>query len=255
MNTSSLAGKVVLVTGGASGIGKAVCLRLAKAGCAVAVADISEGRIQETVAEIQQSGASQVAGIRVDVRDESLVDAMVAQVVAKFGKLDILVHSAAILRGRDSGPRMLYQLAKEEIDEVIDINLKGTFLVNKAVAAVMVHQKSGQIFNISSSSGVKARAFDSVYSASKFGVVGLTQALAEEVRRSNVKACCIMPDAIDTPLWQQNGPIQAPDFCIPSDRVAEVIEFLAAMPADTIIDSLLVSAFRGRSKSRGAPAT
>ena len=247
-----LNGRVALVTGGASGIGKATALRFARAGMKVAIADINEASIQATLGELQPASA---IGVRVDVRSEADVDAMVRKVEEAFGRIDILVHSAGILRAKDSGPKALVDMTAQEMNDVVDINLKGTFLCNRAVVPVMMKQRSGQIVNISSTSGKIGRAFDSMYCASKFGVVGLTESHAEEVRKYNIKVFLLMPDAIATPLWDQNGPIPAPEDALDPDRVAGLIEYMVGLPPDTILQNVTIAPFRGGRKRKAKPET
>ena len=241
--------KVALVTGGASGIGKATALRFARAGMKVAVADINESSIQKTLDELKPATCM---GVRVDVRSESDVEAMVRSVEETYGRIDILIHSAGILRAKESGPKALADMTAQEMHDVVDINLKGTFLCNRAVVPVMMKQRSGQIVNISSTSGKIGRAFDSMYCASKFGVVGLTESLAEEVRKYNIKVYLLMPDAIATPLWDQNGPIPAPEDALDPDRVAGLIEYMAGLPPDTILQNITIAPFRGGRKRKKA---
>ncbi len=114
--------------------------------------------------------------MRKDIRQEAEMQDMAQTTLETFGSIDILVHSAAILRGKGSTPKLMADIEVQEWDEVIDTNLKGTFLCNRAVLPTMVKQRRGQIINMSSTSGLKGRALDSVYSASKFGIVGLSQA-------------------------------------------------------------------------------
>lgn len=251
-----LEGKIAVVTGGASGIGRATCLELAARGASVAVVDVSGERLQDCTAELlgRHPGCGGV-GIVADVRDSGAVTAMVEEVVTRFGRLDLLVHSAGILRPPGQGPRMLHQVSVEEWDAVIDVNLKGTFLCNRAVVPVMIRQRGGQIINLSSTSGLKGRAFDSVYCASKFGTIGLSEALAEEVRGHGIRVHVVLPDAVDTPIWQQNGPIQPPEESLPPERVAELIAYLAELPEDTVLDHLVIRAFRGRRRRKKTAAS
>ena len=242
--------EVVLITGAASGIGKATALLLAKAGAKIVAADINEASVEAVLAEL---GDVPKLGVRVDVRDEASVQAMVDKTVETFGRIDALVHSAGILRAKDSGPKMLHDLTKQECDDVIDINLKGTFLVDRAVVTQMIAQKAGRIINIASTSGRTARALDSVYCASKFGVVGLTESLAMEVAKHNVKVLLLLPDAIQTPLWDQNGPIAAPDFSLPPERVASLIEYMLKLPPDTVLQNVVIAPFRGRRRRSSSP--
>ena len=249
-----LAGKVALVTGGGSGIGRAVCHRLARAGATVAVADYHEGRARAVRDEIAPlaTGPAPVALVA-DVRREDEAERLASDTVAAFSRIDALVHSAGVLRLPGAGPRLMHQVTKEECDLVIDTNLKGTFLVNRAVLPVMIRQRSGHIVNLSSTSGRVGRAFDSVYCASKFGVMGLTESLAEEVKQFGIKVSAVLPDAVDTPLWEQNGPIPPPAASLAPDRVAGIIEYLLAMPGDVVLDNVVILPFRARLRMRRPP--
>lgn len=243
--------KVAVVTGGASGIGRATCLELAGRGASVAVVDVSEKQLQAcTSSLLEQYPGCRAMGVVTDVRDPHAVEMMVNEVTARFGRIDILVHSAGILRPPGHSPRMLHQLSVEEWDMVVDINLKGTFLCNRAVVPVMIKQRRGQIINISSTSGIRGRAFDSAYCASKFGIIGLSEALAEEVRTQGIRIQVILPDAVDTPIWQQNGPVQPPEDTLPPERVANLIGYLTELPEDTVLDHLVIRAFRSRRKRK-----
>ncbi len=246
-----LEAKVAVVTGGGSGIGRAACLELAARGATVAVVDLGQERLEETARLLRQRHPDRhFESIVADVRDPAAVESMAARVMETCGRLDLLVQSAGILRPPGHGPRMLHQLAVEEWDTVLDINLKGTFLCNRAVLPAMIKQGGGQIINISSTSGIRGRAFDSAYCASKFGIIGLSEALAEEVRGHNIRVHVLLPDAVDTPIWQQNGPIQPPEDSLPPERVAQLIGYLATLPEDTVLDHLVIKAFRGRRRRK-----
>lgn len=247
----TLAGKVAVVTGGVSGIGRATCARLIGAGASVAVVDLHHDAVDDAVKDLLalDPGAS-VIGITGDVRREPDMADMAGRVAQRFDRIDILIHSAGILRAAGSGPKPMHRVSVEECNLVIDTNLKGTFLSNRAVLPIMMKQRSGQIVNISSVSGMEARAMDAVYCASKFGVVGLTESLADEVRKYGVRVFLVLPDAVDTPMWDQNGPIPAPEGALPPERVARWIEHLLSLPADMTIGRTVVSAFRSRDRRR-----
>jgi NAD(P)-dependent dehydrogenase (short-subunit alcohol dehydrogenase family) len=250
---SKFEGQIAIVTGGGSGIGRATCHLLYQKGASIVVVDIHQDSIDRCIGEFDKSFPNQeMIGIATDVRSERDVNRMVKQILAKFGRIDILVHSAGILRGEGSSPKMMHQLSADEMNDVIDTNLKGTFLCNRAVLPTMMKQHSGQIINISSTSGRQGRAFDSVYCASKFGVIGLSESLAEEVRQFGIKVQTILPDAIDTPLWDQNGPIKAPDYSLPPERVAELIVYLLNLPDDTILENLMIKSFKTRKRKKRA---
>lgn len=238
-----LEGKTVVVTGGGSGIGRAVCLKLSSDGMNVVAVDMKEAAASSTVKEIESARPGSSIGLALNVRSESDMDGMVKAVCERFGNVDLLVHCAGILRASGSGPKMLTQMSAAEWDQVVETNLKGTFLCNRAVASRMIVQKSGQIINISSVSGMQGRAFDSAYCASKFGIVGLSESLAEELRQYGIKVQLVLPDAVDTGLWEQNGPIKAPAYALRPDRVADLIRFIAGQPEEAVFGGTVIAPF------------
>ncbi|MBA3015708.1 MAG: SDR family oxidoreductase [Proteobacteria bacterium] len=247
----SLDHHVAVVTGGASGIGKATCLVLAEKGAKLVIVDLEPLRLEALLGVLRAKfPLCEAMSFVADVQNPEAVEAMVHAVDERFGRIDLLVHSAGILRLKGSGPKLLHQTSVEEFDAVVGVNLKGTFLTNRAVLRLMMRQRRGHIVNISSTSGIKGRAFDSVYCASKFGMIGLSEALAEEVRAAGIKVHVILPDAVDTPIWQQNGPVQPPEDTLPPERVADLILYLAELPEDTILDHLVIRAFRSRRKRK-----
>jgi NAD(P)-dependent dehydrogenase (short-subunit alcohol dehydrogenase family) len=142
------------------------------------------------------------------------------------------------------------ELSVAEWDEVLATNLKGTFLSNRAVLATMIENRSGQIVNLSSAAGRQGRPLDSAYCASKFGVIGLSESVAQEVSRYGIKVHVVLPSAVDTPLWRQNGPVPRPDEILPPDRVAELIVHLLTLPEDTILFEPVIAPFQSRRRDR-----
>jgi len=242
--------QVAVVTGGASGIGRAVCDRLAREGASLVIVDLDPERVEGVVKALSAAGHEAVLGLALDVRREEDMAAMAERTLARFGRIDVLVHCAGILRGKGRPPRMLAEMSAEEWDDVVATNLRGTFLANRAVVPAMLRQRAGQIVNLSSTSGRIGRAFDSAYCASKFGVIGLSESLAEEVRSFGVKVMVVCPDAVDTPLWDQNGPIRAPENALSPARVADLIGYLVGLPADTILQNIVVMPFATRRRKK-----
>ncbi|MBK7973425.1 MAG: SDR family oxidoreductase [Deltaproteobacteria bacterium] len=245
-----LDGQVVIVTGGTGGIGRAVCRGVVAEGGRVTVADVGRERIDEVVAEL---GSERALGFPFEAREDEN-HALVQTTLSTFGRIDGLVAAAGILRKRGTPPKPVVQITVDEWDDVIDINLKGTFLSNRAVLPTLIAQHSGTIVNVSSVSGLVGRAHDGAYCASKFGVVGLSQVLAEEVRRDGVRVQVVCPHAIDTPMWEQNHPVPKPGDALPPERVGELIVTLLALPADTTLLNVQIAPLGAR-KRKPKPET
>lgn len=242
--------RVAIVTGGASGIGRATCLALARDGARVIAVDMNRERLDETLRSLDDAGAGRRHfALTLDVRREEDMEAMAQKAIEEFGRIDILVASAGVLRGRGSFPKPLARVSTEEWDQVLDTNLKGMFLSNRAVLPAMMKERSGNIVNVSSVSGKRGRAHDAPYCASKSGVIGMTESLTEEVRGIGIRVQLVIPDAVDTPLWDQNGPVPPPPDALAPDRVADLILYLISLPSDTVILGPIIAPF-GSSRKR-----
>ena len=203
-----LSGKVALVTGagGERGFGRAIATRLAREGADVAVNDVAAnphgagsggwGGLDAVAREIEDGGRGALAVVA-DVSDATQVDAMVAQVLDRFGRIDILVNNAGSRPGRDRVP--VVELSEEAFDEVQRVNVKGTFLCSRAVARHMLERGGGgKIIVISSTAGKRGLAWYAAYSASKFALIGFTQALAHELGPAGVNVNAICPGFAET---------------------------------------------------------
>jgi 3-oxoacyl-[acyl-carrier protein] reductase len=186
--------KVAIVTGGGSGIGRGVCLAYAQEGAHVVVADINLSGATETVKEIEAIGRRGLA-VQTDVSDPAQVNALIAAARAGFGRIDVLFNGAGI-----TSPTPLLDTTPEDWDRVLGVNLRGQFLCLQAAARVMVEQGSGKIINVTSILGSQARASRGAYSASKAGIISLTQTAAVELGPHGVYANAIAPGSIETPL-------------------------------------------------------
>ncbi len=247
-----LRGKVVVVTGGTGGIGLATAHAVAALGAAVVVADLDAGRVAAVAAEVAQAGAAGGLGVAIDVRREEDHERLVKATLERFGRIDALIACAGILRKRGTPPKVLVDVSTDEWDDVIAINLKGVFLSNRAVLPTMIAQRSGTIINLSSVQGLQGRAYDGPYCASKFGVIGLSQAAADEVRSYGVKVQALMPAAVATPMWEQNLPAPMPGDAIPPERVADLIVFMLLQPEDTMIVAPVIAPLGARKRKAAA---
>jgi NAD(P)-dependent dehydrogenase (short-subunit alcohol dehydrogenase family) len=226
-----LEGRSVIVTGASGGIGSACAKLFAANGAKLTLVDRDEGRLSALAAEI---GADALA-LALDVSSEADMAQMASRALQRFGCIEALVAAAGILRTRGA-PRTVVDTSYEEWRTVIEVNLTGTFLSNRAVLAAMLEQGYGDIVNVSSTSGREGRAFDAPYAASKFGIVGLSESLAEEVGRRGIRVQTLLPDAVRTALWDQSGTTALkPPHMLSPDRVAEFVLYLITLPRDAFL--------------------
>ena len=209
-----LEGKVAIVTGGGGGIGRAIALRFAREGAGVVVAGPTEEKIRAVEKEILESGRHAFA-VRADVAEEADVEQMVAATLEKFSRIDILVNNAGI-----AGPTALVpNVSREDWDRTFAVNLTGAFLCAKHVLPHLIEQRSGCIINITSIAGLQAYAYRSPYCASKWGMIGLTQTLAEEGGRYGVTANAIAPGPVRGPRIERVIRNRAEEMKLPYEEV------------------------------------
>ena len=185
--------KVVLITGGAAGIGKATAFRFAEEGAKVVICDVNEERGRAVAEELGKDAAF----YKVDVSDRAAVQAWVDDVVARYGRIDVLVNNAGIIRDgqlvKVKNGQLVGQMSEENFDLVISVNLKGTFNCAQAVAPVMMRQRSGVILNASSIVGMDGNFGQTNYVATKAGVIGMTKVWARELGRYGVRVNAVAP--------------------------------------------------------------
>ncbi len=188
-----LKGKVVIVTGGGHGIGKAYCLGFGRAGAHVVPADIDGKAAEQVASEVVRDTGAQAMALTVDVSDEPSTKQMVAKTLERFGRIDVLVNNAAIFATIPMNRGMIDTIELDEWDRLMAVNLKGPFLCARAVLPSMRTQKSGKIINIGSGTALVGPPGRIHYVASKAGVLGMTRTLAREVGGDNIQVNALVP--------------------------------------------------------------
>jgi len=231
-----LKGKVSIITGAASGIGKATAEKFAQEGAVVVVCDLNLELVNEVVAGLTAQGAT-AAGYRVNVTDRDEIASMVASVKERFGRIDVLVNNAGIVLDAQ-----LAKMTDEQFDKVIDINLKGVYNCARAVIDTMIAQGAGVILNASSVVGIYGNFGQTNYAATKFGVIGFVKTWAKELGKKGIRANAVCPGFVATPILKAmpEKVIQAMEERVPMKRmarpeeIANVYAFLASDEASYI---------------------
>lgn len=232
----TLAGKVAIVTGGTRGIGLAIARLLAEDGASVVVSGRDAARLDAAVKELESLGAPAMA-VAADAAKREDADRLVEATREGFGRIDVLVNNAGITRDQ-----LLVRMKDDDWDQVLDTNLRGVFLMTRAVGKVMMRQKSGRIINIASTAGAMGNPGQVNYSAAKAGVIGLTKAAGRELAHWNILVNAVAPGLIETDM-AASIPAEAREAMlqqVPLKRigqgreVAEVVRFLAGDGASYI---------------------
>ena len=238
-----LTGKTALVTGGGTGIGRAIALALAAQGASVAVVyRNSQAAADETVTEIVGSGGS-AAAFSGDVTQTASVDRLITDILAKFGTLDIVVNNAGLTHDT-----LVLRMSDADWDSVLDTNLKGAFLMTRAALKPMVKQKRGKIVNITSVAGLIASPGQANYCAAKAGLIGFTRTVAKEVASRHIQVNAVAPGFIETAMTDALtaerkaailGQIPCGRFG-KTEEIAQAVVFLCSPAADYITGQTLV---------------
>ena len=187
--------KVVFVTGASRGIGKEVALKYAENGYNVVINYASDKTDVESLKKEFEEKNVETIIEKADVTNSNQIEELVKKAIEKFGKIDVLVNNAGITKDN-----LLMRMSEEEFDKVIEVNLKGTYIVTKAVTKYMMKKRSGSIINLSSVVGVAGNAGQTNYSASKAGIIGFTKSVAKELASRNIRANAVAPGFIETDM-------------------------------------------------------
>ena len=236
-----LDGKVAVVTGAARGIGRTIAESLAREGADLALCDCQVDWMNDTVASVQSLGRKAMAGAA-DVGNAAAVDAFVAQVMAHYGRIDILVNNAGITRDK-----LVIRMSDDDWDQVIRINLTGAFLLSRAVAKVMMKQRTGCMVNIASIIGLIGNAGQCNYAASKAGLIAMSKSMAKELAGRGIRVNAVAPGFIVSKMTdalsddvrnQMMAAIPAGRFGT-ADDVARSVVFLASDDASYVTGQVL----------------
>jgi 3-oxoacyl-[acyl-carrier protein] reductase len=221
---SSIEGKVAIVTGAGRGIGKAVSVSLAKAGCRVVLAARTREQIEAVQKKILSQGGDALA-IPTDLTADEDIQRLVEESQAKWGAVDILINNAGW------GKRApVVGASLTDWDQTFRLNLRAPMVLAKALLPNMIAKREGAVINIGSVSGKTGEANGAAYSASKFGLIGFTQSLYEEVREHSIKVAVILPGFVDTPLIPPNRQLDRSKM-IQADDIAQTVLFVLTSPA------------------------
>jgi 3-oxoacyl-[acyl-carrier protein] reductase len=220
-----LKGKIAIVTGAGRGIGRAIALSLARAGSRVILAARTEEQLAAVESEIARSGG-EAASVRTDLTRENEIAALLDRTLERWATVDILVNNAGW--GRRAS---IVKANTDDWEQTLNVNLRAPMLLSRLVLPLLIAKGSGAVINIGSIAGKSGEAHTSAYAASKFGLIGFTQSLYEEVREHGIKAAVILPGFVDTPLIPPNRQLDRTKMIPPEDIAEAVLFVLRSSPA------------------------
>lgn len=230
--------KVALVTGGAQGLGEALCRTLGQDGATVAIADIRGERAEALSSKLNADSLHTVA-LPMDVTDADAAQSAVRRFYEQYGKLDILINNAAIDKTVS-----VEELTVPEWDRILATNLRGPFVMSKLALQIMIKHRAGHIINIVSTAAKRAWANASAYHASKWGLLGLSHALHVEARSHGVKVTALISGGMRTPFLLDRFPDIDLATLQDPQNVAEAVRYLLRLPADTVVPEMTVIPMR-----------
>jgi len=233
-----LSGKVTLVTGAGRGLGEAICHTLSEAGATIVAADIC-ANLAEGLAEKLKGQGREVMPLCFDVGDEKQVEEAFQNVVARYGKLDVLVNNA----GTDLTVP-IEEMPFEQWDRIVRTNLRGPFVTSKLALAHMKNGTRGQIVNIVSTAAKRAWANAAAYHASKWGLLGFTYALHVEARKQGIKVTAVIAGGMRTPFLLDRFPDLDPGLLQDPKNVADTVRYVLTLPEETVIPEIMVIPMR-----------
>jgi NAD(P)-dependent dehydrogenase (short-subunit alcohol dehydrogenase family) len=234
----ALSEAVTVVTGGAQGLGEAICRSLGEAGARIVVADLHGDRAEAMAEKLRHEGITSMS-VTCDVTDHQQGEAAVQLVLKAYGRIDVLINNAAIDRTVS-----IEELAVSEWDAILATNLRAPFLLSKLVLPLMKRQRSGHIVNIVSTASKRAWANASAYHASKWGLLGFSHALHVEARPHQVKVLAVVSGGMRTPFLLDRFPDIDPGALQDPRNVADTIRCLLQLPADTVVPEIMVLPMR-----------
>lgn len=233
-----LKGKVTFVTGGGAGLGEAICRTLAESGASVVVADVRGEKAEAVAAALREQG-HQAMPLSLDVSDPRQAEEAIRRVMDHFGRLDVLVNNAGV-----DVTQSVEEVSVADWSRVVDVNLRGPFLMAKFAFPVMKAQGAGHIVNIASTASRRAWPNASAYHASKWGLLGLSHALHVEGRPLKIKVTAVLSGGMRTPFILERFPDTPLEVLQDASNVADTVRYVLMQPEDTVIPEIMVLPMR-----------